>query len=363
MNFGLFAMSERYPWENWSLGLDLDIEELQRVEELGFDEYWTGEHHAIPFEGTADPLLMLAKGTAVTDRIKLAPGVVPAPFHDPFKTAERLAQLDHMSHGRMIYGIGNGTLPDLQLFGEDPETKRQKMEEFIDIVATYHREDGPVAYDGDFWQYDEREIMLNSRQQPHPPIAIPGATRPNSFELATRNGYIPLSISYTMQSGRANPDVHSLVEQAETMRETAREAGVDPDDVLDRWRILREVYVAESREQAIEDIREGANQTYIKMLRDQAGYAPMMKEDPSMADEEITLEYLVESGPWIVGSPEECIEQIEQMKQKLGEFGQLVIVSRKSWMPTDKWYRSLERFARYVIPAFRDADAPSAAPH
>ena len=146
MNFGLFAMSERYPWENWSLGLDLDIEELQRVEELGFDEYWTGEHHAIPFEGTADPLLMLAKGTAVTDRIKLAPGVVPAPFHDPFKTAERLAQLDHMSHGRMIYGIGNGTLPDLQLFGEDPETKRQKMEEFIDIVATYHREDGPVAY-------------------------------------------------------------------------------------------------------------------------------------------------------------------------------------------------------------------------
>jgi len=362
MKFGIFAQAERYPWENWSLGLDLDIEEMQVAERLGFDEFWAGEHHAIPHEASADPLLLLAKGAAETDRIRLGPGVVQAPIHDPFKTAERLAQLDHMSHGRMLYGIGGSAAPELDFFNIPPEEKRPRTKEFIDIVETYHTADGPVAYDGDFWQYDEREIMLQSRQQPHPPIAIPGSTSPYSFELAARKGYMPMSISYSLMHGDENPKVHSLTEQAETMRETAREVGCDPEAPIGDWRIFREVYVAESREQAIEDIRSGATQTFLDYLRDTVGLGMFMKENDDMPDEEVTLEYLIDNAPWIVGSPEDCIQQIEEMQDILGEFGGLGILSRKSWMPTDKWYRSLERFARYVMPAFKDEARSAGAP-
>jgi len=363
MRFGIYAMSERFPWENWSLGFDLDIDEIQKAEALGFSEYWTGEHHAIPYEAAADPLLMLAKASAVTDRIMLAPGIVQAPIHDPFKTAERLAQVDHLSHGRLIYGIGGGTVPELEMFNVDREEKRDRMTEFIEIVETYHREDEPVTYDGDFWSYSERQIMMQPHQRPHPPIAVPGATSPYSFELAGREGYIPLSISYTMANGRENPEFHSLVEQAETMREAAADAGNDPDEVIDRWRVFREVYVAESREQALEDIREGATETYLNFLRDNAGFAPMMKTDPEMDDEEVTLEYLIDESPWIIGSPDECIEQIEELRDEIGDFGRMIIVSRKSWMPTDRWYRSLERFARYVMPAFKENTQPASTPY
>jgi len=79
---------------------------------------------------------MLAKASAVTDRIMLAPGIVQAPIHDPFKTAERLAQVDHLSHGRLIYGIGGGTVPELEMFNVDREEKRDRMTEFIEIVET-----------------------------------------------------------------------------------------------------------------------------------------------------------------------------------------------------------------------------------
>jgi limonene 1,2-monooxygenase len=356
-------MSERFPWENWSLGFDLDIEEVQKAEALGFSEYWTGEHHAIPYEATADPLLMLSKASAVTERIKLAPGIIQAPIHDPFKTAERLAQVDHLSHGRLIYGIGGGTVPELDLFNVDREEKRERMTEFIDIVETYHTAEGKISYDGDFWQYEDREIMMQPYQRPHPTIAIPGATSPYSFELSAWEGYIPLSISYTMTHGSENPEYHSLVEQAETMRQAARDAGNDPADVFDRWRVFREVYVAESREQAIEDIREGATETYLNFLRDNAGFGPMMKTDPDMDDDEVTLEYLIDESPWIVGSPEDCIRQIEALQDEIGDFGHMVITSRKSWMPTDKWYRSLERFARYVMPAFKERAQPASTPY
>ena len=363
MEFGIYAMSERFPRENWSLGFDLDIEEVRKAEELGFSEYWTGEHHAIPYEATADPLLMLAKASATTERIKLAPGIIQAPIHDPFKTAERLAQLDHLTHGRLIYGIGGGTAPELDLFGVDKDEKRERTSEFIDIVETYHRNDDEVSYDGDFWQYDDRRIMMQPYQRPHPPIAIPGATSPNSFEMAGRHGYIPLSISYTMAHGRENDAFHSLTEQAESIRGAATEADRDPDDAIDRWRVYREVYVAESREQAIADIRSGATETYLDFLRDATGFGPMMKTDPEMDDEEITLEYLIDEAPWIVGSPEDCIEQIQELRNDIGEFGNLVIVSRKSWMPTDMWYRSLERFARYVMPAFKENAQSAYAPY
>ena len=362
MKFGLFAQAERHPRENWSLGLDLDIEEMKTAERLGFDEFWAGEHHAIPHEASADPLLLLAKGAAETERITLAPGVIQAPVHDPFKTAERLAQLDHLSHGRLLYGIGGSAAPELDFFGLPSDEKRPRMKEFIDIVETYHTADGPVAYDGDFWQYDDREIMLQPYQRPHPRVAIPGSTSPYSFELAARREYIPMSISYSLMHGDKNPKVHSLTEQAETMRETAREVGRDPEAPIRDWRIFREVYVAESREQAIADIRSGATETFLDYLRDTAGLGIFMKEDEDMADEEITLEYLIDNAPWIVGSPEECIEQIEEMRDELGDFGALGILSRKSWMPTDMWYRSLERFARYVMPAFKENTRSSAAP-
>jgi len=80
-----------------------------------------------------------------------------------------------------------------------------------------------------------------------------------------------------------------------------------------------------------------------------------MKRDAEMADADVTFEWMVEHIPWIIGSPEECRAQIHEMHDDLGGFGTLLINSRQ-WVTTDRWNRSLELFARYVVPHFTSRD-------
>src|SRR3546814_17136396 len=74
-----------------------------------------------------------------------------------------------------------------------------------------------------------------------------------------------------------------------------------------------------------------------------------MKLDAEMADPELTFEWMVENVPWIIGSPEDCVEQIHHIREDVGDFGTFLINGR-DWVTTDRWNRSLELFARYVTP-------------
>ena len=358
MEFGIFAPPERRPWSNWTLGFDRDIEEIVYAEELGFDEYWIGEHHNIDWETSPDPGYMIAKASAVTDRIKLGTGVVTMPIHDPVQTAERFAFLDHLTHGRLLPGVGTGAPPELALFDVSQEGKRERMAEATAIVQEFFTADGPVSHDGRFFEFEDTQLQFRPYQRPHPPISVAGSASPFSFELAVDEGYWPMSIYYSLLHAEGNPDVNGLVDQAEIMRNRTREQGKDPEQFLGNWRIFREVYVAETREQALADIREGAEETYIDYLRDELGFADRIKRDDDMADEEVMVDYLVENTPWIVGSPEDCIRQIRELREAVGEFGSLVITSRREWVSRQQWENSLDLFARYVMPAFQPEKTP-----
>lgn len=358
MEFGIFSPPERRPWSNWTLGFDQDIEEIRYAEELGFDEYWIGEHHNIDWETCPDPGYMIAKASAVTDRINLGTGVVTLPIHDPVQTAERFAFLDHLTHGRLLPGVGTGAPPELALFDVAQERKRERMAEATDIVSKFFTTDGPVSHDGEFYSFSDKQLQFRPYQRPPPPIAVAGSASPFSFELAVEQDYWPMSIYYALLAAPDNPDVNGLVSQAEIMRERAGERGIDPSEVLGNWRIFREVYVAETTEQALADIREGAQETYLDYLRDQLGFADRIKRDIAMDDDEVTFEYLVEETPWIVGSPEDVIEQIRDLEAAVGEFGCLVVTSRREWVSKHQWENSLDLFARTVMPAFQPEKTP-----
>ena len=77
-----------------------------------------------------------------------------------------------------------------------------------------------------------------------------------------------------------------------------------------------------------------------------------MKRDAAMPDAELTFEWMAENIPWIIGSPDDCVQQIQELREEVGGFGVLLINCR-DWVPGDSWRRSAERFARYVILAFR----------
>lgn len=359
MKFGIFAPPEHRPWTNWTLGFDQDLEEMSYADKLGFNEYWIGEHHNLQWETSPMPEMMIAKGSAVTERINLGTGVVTMPIHDPIKVAERLAFLDHLTHGRLLAGVGTGAPSEMAFFDVPQEGKRERMAEATEIVEKFFTSDGPVSHDGEFWQFEDKQMQFRPYQRPHPPISVAGSTSAFSYNLAVDNDYWPMSTFYALLEAKDNPEINSLVEQAAIMRQRAQEQGKNPSAILGNWRIAREVYVAETREQALEDIREGAEKTYLGFFRDQLGFVDGMKQDVDMDDSDVTLDYLIENTPWIVGTPEDCIRQIREYQEKLGELGSIMIVSRKEWVPQYKWNKSLELFAKYVMPEFQEHKGPA----
>ena len=350
MRFGIFTMPEHPPWENWTLSYDRDIAEIVKAEELGYDEYWIGEHHSGGYENVPMPELMIAKASAVTSRIKLAPGTINLPYHDPFLLAERMAFLDHLTHGRLIWGFGGGGLPtDWELFDMPPEDTRPRMEESIEIIRQLNESSEPTSFQGKFWQFENRAIQVRPLQR-QPEYAIAGLTGLNSYGIAGREGFSALSVYFTSTRAPQNEAFPDLFEQGRAMDEAAQLAGRDPAKARDDWRIVREVYVSGSREQALEEIREGAQASYDYLI--ELGLGALMKHDPEMPDEELSLEWMIDNTPWIIGSPDDCIEGIRHLQEETGGFGVFVLNSR-DWVPTDLNYRSMEMFARRVMPAFR----------
>ena len=98
---------------------DLDL--VEHLDRLGYDEFWCGEHHSSGWEMIASPEMFLAAAGQRSHRIMLGTGVISLPYHHPFNVAQRIAQLDHMTNGRAMFGSGPGALPsDAWTLGIDP---------------------------------------------------------------------------------------------------------------------------------------------------------------------------------------------------------------------------------------------------
>ncbi|MEF8778049.1 MAG: LLM class flavin-dependent oxidoreductase [Natronomonas sp.] len=355
LDFGIFTMPEHPPWENWNLSYDRDVQEAKLADELGFDEYWIGEHHTGSYENVPVPEYMIAKISAETEHINLGPGTVNLPYHDPFLVAERLAFLDQLTDGRVIYGYGGGGLPsDMEMFSIDGEDQREMIAEAIDIIQTYTQAEEPTSYDGEFWSYDDRIIQVPPYQD-EPMESIAGLTRERSYEMAGEMGMGSLSVYFTPLETPNNPAAPNLQDHARAMTEAAEAAGRDPQEVRDNWGIVREVYVSDSKEQALDEIREGVEDSYSYLI--ELGLGALMKRDDEMPDDDLSLEWMAENIPWIIGSPEDCIRQIKKLHEEVGGFGTLILNSR-DWVTTDLQERSLELFAREVMPAFQSNKGP-----
>jgi limonene 1,2-monooxygenase len=113
--------------------------------------------------------------------------------------------------------------------------------------------------------------------------------------------------------------------------------------------VLREVYVSDSREQALKELRLGHQFSYDYILA--LGIGDLIKDRADMAIEDMTFEWMINSFPMIIGSPEDCIRQIKELEEEIGGFGVLIINDR-NWVTLDQWTRSMELFMRYVAPAF-----------
>ena len=352
MKFGLFLMPEPFPWSNWTLSYDLKLEEIVYAERFGYDEVWVGEHHTGAYENIPAPDIFIAKASALTSRIGLGTGTINLPYHDPFMVAERMAFLDHLTHGRLIYGFGGGGLVSDKLFFQVGDEASPRMREALDIIELLFSTTDYVDFTGKFWELDHKRIQVRPYQE-HPQFSIAGMSGTHNFELCGERGYAALSIYFTPVQIEDNPGMPDLIAQGNAIVKAAEAAGRDPVAARDDWRICREVYVADSKNAAMEEIRESLQQSYDYLFK--IGLAPLMKRDASMTDADVTFDWMVENVPWIIGSPEDVITQVRELDEAVGGFGSLLFNSRE-WVTIDRWNRSLELFARYVSPHFRARD-------
>ena len=190
MDLGLFAMPAHPPERDLKQGFEWDLEVIRWLDQLGYREAWVGEHHTVPWEPNPAPDLLIARGFAETSRIRLGPGGFLLPFHYPAELASRLVMLDHLSQGRLNFGVAASSIPtDQAMFGVDAKTAREMTRESLDIILKLWTGDEPFKFEGKFWTVARAEPMfgiftphLKPVQQPHPPIGVAGLS-PSSDTL------------------------------------------------------------------------------------------------------------------------------------------------------------------------------------
>jgi limonene 1,2-monooxygenase len=343
MKFGIFMGPFHRVGENPTLAIDRDLELVQWLDALGYDEAWIGEHHSAGWETISSPEIFIAVAADRTKHIKLGTGVISIPYHHPFMVANRMVQLDHMSHGRVMFGVGPGALPgDAYMLGIEATTQRQRMDEGFGMVLRLMTETEPITYKSDWFELQEAMLQLRPYTKPHMPIAVASVQSPAGVQVAGKYGASILTITTPRDPGNPQTDLDALWAIAET---SAAEHGqtVNRDD----WRLVIPVHLAETREQAIEDVRLGGGRFQREYFETTMG-RPWVVDGPP----EMIVDHMIEQGAWIIGTPDDCIESINRMQERSGGFGAFMVMTI-DWAPREKILHSFELLARYVMPAFQ----------
>jgi limonene 1,2-monooxygenase len=258
--------------------------------------------------------------------------VVSLPYHHPFVLADRFAQLDHMTRGRAMLGVGPGALvSDALMLGIDPITQRPRMDEALGVILALLAGE-TVSYNADWFTLSEAQLQL----LPYAgtlPVAVASTTSPSGMACAGKYGVGVLSLGAGLVGAKKD-----LAAQWAIGEEQASKHG----QVLRRsdWRLVIRVHLAESREQAIADVREGREYERVEYFAGVGG----LKSDT-------TLEEEIEEDTAIVGTPDDMIAALHRLTDATGGFGTFLVLAH-DWANREKTLNSFELLARYVIPQF-----------
>ena len=197
LQFGIFLAPFHRVGENPTLGMARDMELIEWLDELGYDEAWIGEHHSAGWETIASPEVFMGAAIERTRYIRLGSGVTSLPYHHPLMVANRFVQLDHMSRGRTMLGCGPGALPsDAYMMGIEPSTQRDRMEQSLAAIMALLKCEEPVTMKTDWFELKEARLHLAPYSYPHFPIACASTITPSGMIAAGKHGLGVLSIGH-----------------------------------------------------------------------------------------------------------------------------------------------------------------------
>jgi len=327
--------------EDPTLAIQRDMELIEHLDRLGYEEAWIGEHHSAGFEIIPSPELFIAAVAERTKRIRLGTGVVSLPYHNPLMAANRIIQLDHQTKGRVMFGVGPGLLPsDAFSMGIDPSTQRDRMVEAIEVILRLWKGER-VTHKTDWFTLQDATCQLLPFSDPHPEICVASSVTPSGGKLAGKHGFGMLCVAATQAGG-----YDALAINWEIANKTAAENGkkMDPS----RLRLVGPVHIAETREKAFENVKFGLDkwQGYFSGISAVAGRE---------GTENQSAQQMVENGVAVIGTPEDAIAQIRRLQKKQGDFGVFLQLAH-NWADFENTKKSYEMWQRYVTPVINGAN-------
>jgi limonene 1,2-monooxygenase len=344
LRFGIFMPPfNSPPTQNPTSSLQRNLETLQLMDRLGYDEAWIGEHHSAGTEIIADPLTFIAHAGALTRHIKLGTGVVSLPYHNPLWIADRAILVDHLIRGRLMLGVGPGSLPtDAEMIGLEPAALRPALAEDLEVLLRLLLSDERVSHQTDRYQLVDARTQLAPYSDPCFEIAVAATVSPAGPVLAGTHGLGLLSLGATTREGFDVLAHHWNVVEAEAARHgrpTNRSS----------WRLVGPMHIAETKQQAIEDVRYGFDQFCDYTQRTLA--LPTFRAEGNTFEERVA--WINETGLGVIGTPDEAITQIQRLvDQSAGGFG-CYMMMQHDWANWEATQRHYELFARHVMPAFQ----------
>ena len=339
LKFGIFLAPFHRLGENPTLAIARDMELIEWLDWLGYDEAWIGEHHSAGWELIASPELVIAAAAERTKHIKLGSGVTSLPYHHPLLVAQRFVQLDHMTRGRVMLGCGPGALTsDAHMLGIEAVTQRPRMMEALEAITRLLKCEEPVTMKTDWFELREARLHLAPYSDPLFEIAVASTITPFGMVAAGTFGLGVLSIGAGLPGG---PE--ALAEQWRIAEEAAAKTGKTVD--RRRWRLVVNAHIAEDDEQALREVRAGERVETQTYFEDTLGRPPGRSDDP--------LRQGVAMGTTLVGSPETVTKGIHRLIElSKGGIGG-VLFRAHEWANHEQTLRSYELFARYVMPRFQ----------
>ena len=358
MKLGLFLMPLHDPTSDLAAKIHEDRDCVIRLDALGYDEVFVGEHYTATAEPITDPLQFLASVAPMTKHIKLGTGVINMPQHHPLQVAGNCALLDMISHGRLLMGIGPGGLgSDMEVFGTASQDKNAMMIEAIDMVHQLWAGEPPWDIQGAFWRIKlEKSVnldvghgcLIKPVQKPYPPV-FTTAMSPKSSVAGTAG-----ERGWGLISANFMPYINARTHWA-TYATGAAAAGRVADPA--KWRIGRSILCCDTDAEAQAFLARPGNSywwyyDYFWRNLGSRGMLGIFKSSPDQPDSDVTVDKMLRDIV-IAGSPATVLDRLVEIVDAVGPFGGL-LVAKKDWDEAAVHQKSYALLAEQVRPKLAD---------
>ncbi|MDP7588337.1 MAG: LLM class flavin-dependent oxidoreductase [SAR202 cluster bacterium] len=317
---------------------------INEAEKLGVDSLWLAEYHFNPGRVMASPITIFGNVAARTERIRLGTGVICLPLANPLRVAEEIATLDLVSGGRVEFGIGRGTFPNVhEGFNSPFEESRARFDESLEIILKAWTSE-TFSFSGEFYNFDDVTVTPKPYQQPHPPIWV-GVTSVDSFAVTGRMGYdISINPSRVFTLAGLKP-------QIEEYHKAWKDAGHHGKG---RVTLRIPVYLSEDPQKAYDEPMESAMFSVGRLSDRTAKYAGYEGTTGNWGKEAEVVKNM-SYDDWFrdkvaYGTPESVVDKLQGLSEELGLDQIMFEVNFGNLLPLENQLKSLRLMMEKVAP-------------